>query len=118
MTNKEKQLRKKVREELRDKGVIPPPKKRLDRKAFAQDVLKRYDDLGNFDLYIDLIEAIIYMVPESSVTIGVTSEQVGVLKMLKIAMDLHERKQQAIKEGRTINHLELWNEVVKPVWNL
>lgn len=118
MTIKEKQIRKKVREDLRDKGILPPPKKRLDRRAFAQEVLRQYDELGNFSLYPDLLEAIVYMVPESSVTVGVTSEQVGVLKMLKMAMDLHDAKRKAAKEGREINHLDLWNEVIKPIWNL
>lgn len=118
MTNKEKKLRKKVREELRNEGILSPPKKRLNRKAFAREVLQQYDDLGNFSLYPDILEAIVYMVPEPSVLIGVTAEQIGVLKMLKIAMDLHVYKKKTIAEGRKVNHLELWNDVVKPIWNL
>ena len=120
MTEKEKQQRKKTRDDLRKQGVIPPRKQRLNRKEYAKMILERYKkvEFSDPEFYIALLDAIVYMVPEAAVILSVSTEQVGILKLLQVAMDIKEYKQQAEKAGRKPTHLELWDKLVKPVWNL
>ena len=120
MTGKEKQQRKKTRDDLRKQGVLPPRKQRLNRKEYARMILERYKkvEVPDPEFYIALLDAIVYMVPEAAVLLSVSTEQIGVLKLLQVAMDVKEYKQQAEKTGRKPTHLELWEKVVKPIWNL
>lgn len=120
MTNKEKLERKKVRDDLCEKGVLPQRKPRLNRKAYAAQVLDEWKtfSVSNPDCRVALLEAILYMIPERSPLLSVSPEQLGVLKMLQIAMGITDYRKKAAAEGREINHLELWQEVVRPIWDL
>ncbi|KYG90364.1 hypothetical protein A0U40_18405 [[Bacillus] sp. KCTC 13219] len=44
MTAAEKKWNKEFREELREKGIIPPVKPRLNRKKFLQETFREYDE--------------------------------------------------------------------------
>lgn len=116
MTNKEKQQRKKVRDEQRRQGILPPRKPRLDRKAYARDVLTRYQQQAV--LNADFREAIICMIPDIGVITAVDAEQTGVLKLLDMAMRITDFKATAARDGRKVTHLELWEHVIKPIYNL
>ena len=120
MTNKEKQQRKKIRDEQRRQGILPPRKPRLDRKAYARDVLTRYQQQAvlDADLREALREAIICMIPDIGVITAVDAEQTGVLKLLDMAMRITEYKSMAAVAGRKVTHLELWEHVIKPIYNL
>lgn len=120
MTEREKQQRKKIRDEQRRQGILPPRKPRLDRKAYARDVLARYQQQAvlDADFREALREAIICMIPDIGVITAVDAEQTGVLKLLDMAMGLVEYKAQAKAAGREVTHLELWEKVIKPIYNL
>lgn len=43
LTNKEKQLNKEFREEMRERGILPPVKPKLNRRKFAQEVREEWE---------------------------------------------------------------------------
>lgn len=122
MTVAEKKMNAKVREELRAAGVIPPVKPKLNRKKFAEEVIKGYQD--NLNTYSDirfLMEGISCMLPslEPRFKRQISSEEVGVLKALKIALGIKafiEEKKEAGEEK--YSPMELYEKVIKPIRKL
>lgn len=115
LTQREKALRAQVRKELRDEGRIPPVKARLNRKKFMEEVLEEWN--GKSDpLYGYLIAAISWMLPADWEK--VTPEQVGVLKVLKLALE-QNKYEKSLPEGTTqYNVRDFYKEVVDPILNL
>jgi len=115
LTNREKQDNKRFREELRQKGIIPPIKPKLNRKKFAKEVIEEYENT-----YIDLeylCKAIACMLPGEFGK--VTPEQVGVVKVLKLAMEIKRFTEEKISQGETTYKvMEMYKEVVAPVLDL
>lgn len=115
LTQREKALRAQVRKELRAKGIIPPVKTRLNRKKFMEEVLGEWNGKDE-PLYGYLIAAISWMLPADWE--AVTPEQVGVLKVLKIALEQH-KFEKALPEGVSkYNAADFYKEVVDPIINL
>ncbi len=118
LTNKEKQLNKEIRAEMRDKGRLPPIKPKLNRKKFAKEVIKEFE---GFEVYHDLpqlISAISWMLPPKSGG-KITPEQVGVLKVLKLAIEINKFKKEKLAQGETqYNLMDMYDKVVAPVRNL
>lgn len=120
MTQREKALRAQVKKRLQEKGVLPPNKPRLNRKKFAEEAWGEWVSLLGED-YIRaeaaLLHAIGFLVgPE---LLAVTPEQVGILKLLKVAAAYDRFRKKLETEGRTEYTLEeLADEVVLPVWRL
>lgn len=121
MTEKEKKARRKLREKLRKDGILPPPKKRLDRKKYAREIMERYKSEKykhiEFTAVIDI--AIGCMIPSENVPLGVTPEQLGVLKMLHMAMEMYDCMHQA--EGNDPKEMtvgEVYEKIIKPIWEL
>lgn len=123
MTNAEKELNKKIREDLRERGILPPAKPRLNRSKFAREVMQGYDNF--FNKYEDLeylLKAIPWMLPPISnpeVKSQITPEQIGVLKTLKLAMEI--KKFEDAKKGNKetkYTYGELYENVVRPIINL
>jgi hypothetical protein len=117
MTVREKAFRAEIKKELQQEGRLPPDKPRLNRKKFAKEVVAEYEQMKGIDDFFYLKKAIGCMVsPDMR---DVTSEQVGVLKALKIAV-LTKKFEEAIKtEGRmqyTIG--EYIEKVVLPIIKL
>lgn len=121
MTQRERKERAAIRRQLQQDGILPPPKKRLNRKQFAEEVLSEYrggGDIDNWRLYnVDIPRAISVMTAIVKVD-GVTPEQVGVLKVLRIAMDTQRWCKQAAADGRNPTILEYVDEVADPIINL
>ena len=44
MTKREKEEMKQIRKELREKGVIPPVKKRLNRKDYIENTRNKWNE--------------------------------------------------------------------------
>lgn len=115
LTQREKALRAQVRKELRDEGVMPPVKARLNRKKFLQEVLADWNGKDE-PLYGYLIAAISWMLPAEWEQ--VTPEQVGVLKVLKLAME-QNKYEKALPEGVTkYDARDFFKEVVEPILRL
>lgn len=118
MTAAEKKWNKEFREEMRAKSILPPIKQRLNRKKFLGET---FDEFENFRRYSDLsclYEAIAWMVSRDQQS-GITTEQIGVLKTMKIAVALKNYYEQKQLEGETsVSIGELYDNVIQPIRSL
>ena len=94
LTSKEKKLNAEIKKELQEKGILPPDKPKLNRKKFIEEAKTEWNSRDKecfvWDAY--LMEAISYMLghTEKGMSMRLSSEAVGVAKILKIAMRLRE----------------------------
>lgn len=101
MTQKEKDFNRKYKKELQEKGLIPPDKKRLNRKKFIDEAVSEWNDRDS-DCYIwdfYLMRAVGYMTAQVGRNLNPTPEAVGVAKLLKAAMKLKEFQDKIKSEG-------------------
>ena len=98
MTQRQKDERAQVKKELQSKGILPPDKPRLNRKKFAKEVWAEYAAMEPIRREFFLIKAIGCMVGPDM--LKVTPEEVGVLKMLKFAVEMDKFSQQLKAEDR------------------
>lgn len=119
LTLEEKKMRKEMRTELREKGILPPAKPRLNRKKFLDEVYDEYDrEIEKLTDYLYLEKAINIMVGRSLVG-KVTPEQVGVLKTMKLAVAIKQFEQEKLKDGKIEYTLgELYEKVIEPITSL
>lgn len=120
LTRREKAERAAMKKELQARGVLPPDKPRLDRKKFARETWAEFEALFKakpIRAELALIEAVGFMVgPEMH---RVTPEEVGVLKLLKLAVEYDGFLDKLEVEGReTYTTGELVDEVVLPIIKL
>ena len=100
LTQREKAERAAIKKQLQADGVLPPDKPRLNRKKSAREVWDEFSEMG----------------PELH---EVTSEQVGILKLMKLAVETDRFMQQLKKEGREQYSIgEYVEKVYNPVMNL
>lgn len=117
LTQREKAERAAIKKQLQADGVLPPDKPRLNRKKFAREV---WEDFSEMDVYT----ADFYLRKAIMATVGpelheVTSEQVGILKLMKLAVETDRFMQQLKKEGREQYSIgEYIEKVYNPVMNL
>lgn len=117
LTQREKVENARIKKELQKEGILPPDKPRLNRKKFAREVMAEFGamDVLAADLY--LRRAIGCMVSEDMPR--VSEEQVGVLKLLKIAVETQKFMKALEAEGRTQYTIgEYVDKVVLPVRTL
>lgn len=118
MTIAEKKIKAQVREELREEGLLPPVKKRLDRKRFLQETFEEFDTLERYSDLSCLYEAIAWMVSRQQDR-DITAEQIGVLKVMKIAVALKDFYDQKRVDGESNYTLgELYKKVIEPIQSL
>lgn len=117
LTQREKAERARIKKKLQEDGVLPPDKPRLNRKKFAREVLAQFGAMDAYSADLYLRQAIGCMVsPDMN---RVTEEEVGVLKLLKIAVE-SEMFAKALKaEGRSQYTMgEYIEKVVLPILKL
>ena len=117
LTQREKAERARIKKKLQEDGVLPPDKPRLNRKKFAREVLAEFGAMDAYSADLYLRQAIGCMVsPDMN---RVTEEEVGVLKLLKIAVE-SERFAKALEaEGRSQYTMgEYIEKVVLPILKL
>lgn len=119
LTNAEKKSNKEFRESLRTRGIIPPVKPKLNRKKFAKEVAEEFKE--GFNSYDDiryLLDAISWTRPSPESKGRISLEQMGVLKLLKIAIEIKKFKEEKLSLGETkYSPLEMYEKVVAPVLN-
>lgn len=117
LTQREKAERAEIKKRLQEEGLLPPDKPRLNRKKFAQEVWEEFNGMDVFKADYYLRQAIGVMVgPDMH---EVTSEQVGVLKLLKLAVETEKFMRALEAEGRdkyTIG--EYHDKVYSPIMKL
>ena len=99
MTQREKADRARMKKRLQEEGILPPDKPRLNRRAFAAEVIPEFEAM-------DIYEAAIYLRKAIDCTVSptmhrVTSEDVGVLKLLKLAVETKKFMETLREEGRS-----------------
>ena len=102
---------------MQEEGILPPDKPRLNRKKFAQEVIAEFENMDVLVADIYLRKAVYFMV--SAEMKRVSAEQVGVLKLLKIAVESEKFMKSLEEEGRekyTIG--EYIDKVIQPIRNL
>lgn len=102
MTNREKQLKAKMKKDMQDRGLIPPDKPKLNRKKFIDEAGEEWNskdkDCYIWDIY--LYEAISIMLGHIDKNLRASPEAVGVAKCLKLAIRLREFSNKLEAEGR------------------
>ena len=117
LTQREKTENARIKKEMQKEGILPPDKARLNRKKFAREVMAEFGAIDVFAADLYLRRAIGCMVSEDMTR--VSEEQVGVLKLLKIAVETQKFMRALEAEGRkqyTIG--EYVDKVVHPVRKL
>lgn len=117
LTKKEIALRAEAKKRLQEEGILPPDKARLNRKKFAREVMEEFKAMDVFAADLYLRREIGCMVSEDMPR--VSEEQVGVLKLLKIAVETQKFMKALEEEGRTQYTIgEYVDKVVLPVRTL
>ena len=116
MTAAEKKLNKEIRDELRKKGILPPIKSKLNRKKFAKEVREEWEKDGS--IYY-LPRALGCMMPSGEYDSKITPEQVGALKVMKLAIEIKKFEDDLRAKGQTeYNVVEFYEKIIVPVLNL
>lgn len=117
LTQREKADRAALKKKLQTEGLIPPDKPRLNRKKFAAEVVAEFQAMDVFVADTYLRQAVFTMV--SADMQEVTAEQVGVLKLLKLAVETRWFEERLKAEGRTKYSIkEYYDEVFGPIEKL
>lgn len=117
MTQREKTERAAFKKQMQEKGVLPPDKPRLNRKKFAREVWAEFEQM-------DVIRADFYLRKAIGCMVGpdmreVTPEEVGVLKLMKIAIETDKFMKALEAENRTQYTIgEYAEKVVLPIMRL
>jgi len=128
MSDREVKERQKVKKELQEKGILPPDKKPLNRKKFAEEVLTEFEGFfDEDDLYVKFIylqNSMHGLLPslgmlKAGVNSKITEEQIGILKLIKIAMEYKKFEKQVKESGKSkYSFGDLFDKVFKPVIDL
>lgn len=118
LTKAEKKFRKEIKDELIEKGLLPPRKKPLNRRKFAQEINKELSEM-DISAY-DLLYAISYMRPSGDLKMKITDEEIGVLKVCKIAIEskryINKRKEEDSAAKVTLG--DIYDNIIKPIKDL
>lgn len=119
LTKKEKEFRKSIKKQLVEQGVIPPPKPRLNRLKFAKETKQEFEEnIGCYGDITYLFEAIGCMLP-SEYKGKVSPEELGVLKMMKLAIDIKKWKENLRESGQKQYKVgDFYDQVIAPILRL
>lgn len=109
MTQWEKAIRAKTREEMRAKGLLPPKKKPLNRKRFIQEARKDFSEVC--PRHADFLQAIAWTMRDYQPTL----EDIGVAKLLKAACQIKAFHEELQEEGRDEYTFEEIFDRLKPI---
>lgn len=117
LTQREKAENAAFKKRMQEEGRLPPDKPRLNRKKFAAEVLAEFEQMDVIRADFYLRKAIGCMVSPNPRE--VTSEEVGVLKLIKIAVETNKFMEALKAEGRTEYTIgEYADKVVVPILKL
>ena len=105
MTKREKEEMKQIRKELREEGLLPPVKKRMNRKAYIEDTCKMWDEAKCADLWAYLTRAAIWVMGRTDYRGNVHPEAIGAAKVLRVAMKIREFMEKKGKSQYSIQEL-------------
>lgn len=116
-TQADKKRMAKMRKELKERGIIPPDKPKLNRKKFIEEARQEWNDRGEgcyvWDLY--LRKAIGTMLGATDKHFRASPEAVGVAKVLKLAIRLKAFDDKLKAEDRTTYTVVEQYEFIKDI---
>ena len=119
MTNANRKLRQQVKKQLIADGILPPPKKRINRKKYVEQAWDEYaeQDTGwRSDAYLYLLKSISMMTGHRDRnTLGVSQEAIGAAKVLKIAVAIRKFEAGAAERGETTYNMSELTEAISPI---
>ena len=112
MTAREKKWRADWRSDMREKGLISPVKKPLNRKKFIQEARDEFNksDFG-IDISYYLTKAIGCVMDDFHPTL----ESIGVAKVLKVACEIKRFSSELKEQGRSEYTVSELYERIKPI---
>lgn len=112
MTQREKRERAEARARLRERGVLPPPKKPLNRKRFITDAKNDFHTTitGLVDMYY-VVQAASWM----TASLRPTLENVGAAKLLKLACEIKRFHEQVRERGDKHYNMEELYKHIEPI---
>lgn len=91
-----------VRKELRDAGLLPQPKKPLNRKRFCEEAKQLLKEMDAFDTFAYIQWALMEMLGHrDKADFHLSKEAVGAAKVIKLAATRKEFEKRLLDEGRT-----------------
>lgn len=117
MTKKEIKLRAEIKKSLQAKGLLPPNKKKLNRKKFIDEAREQWEkrDLGCllWDFYIQ--QALIWMTSYTDMNLRLSPQAVGAAKVYKIALRFKEFEDEKKRLGETKYKIKELYESLKDI---
>lgn len=112
LTQREIKFRRELKKEMQEKGYIPPDKPRLNRRKFSKEVRDEWNEKG----YVSstAIHLAISAFANTGEVTRITSEQLGVLKMMKCAMLIDNAMSNAGENGTDMTYGDIY-ELIRPV---
>lgn len=113
MTQREKKERAQMRKELIAEGVLPPPKKPLNRKKYIRDAMEAWNANG-----MEAIEEWAYLIQAIGLAMSTYKpklEDVGVAKMLNVAMEIARFEAECKAAGQTRYKVDALYARIKPI---
>lgn len=119
MTKSERKLRQQTKKQLVAAGVLPPPKKRINRKRYIEQAWEEYGsrDAGKCsDAYAYLLEAISLMgTHHNRDNINPSPEAIGAVKVLKVATAIRAFEEGATARGELTYKVADLMDIVRPI---
>lgn len=116
LTNAQKKANARLKKELQEKGILSPDKPKLNRKKFVEEAEQEWNKREKTYIWeIYLIQAASFMLGKQDKNFRVSSEAVGVAKVLKLAIRLKEFSDKLESEGRKKYTLVEQYEFIKDI---
>ena len=116
LTNAQKKANARLKKEWQEKGILPPDKPKLNRQKFVEEAKQEWNQRAKTYIWeIYLIQAASFMLGKQDKNFRVSSEAVGVAKVLKLAIRLKEFSDKLESEGRKKYTLVEQYEFIKDI---
>ncbi|WP_459997072.1 addiction module toxin RelE [Paradesulfitobacterium aromaticivorans] len=104
---------------MRARGLLPPVKPKLNRGKFAKEVLAEFENFSGYSDIMHLYHALGFMRPSFEIKEKISLEQMGVLKLLKISMEIKKFIEEKRNNGESeYKVMDLYEKAVKPTLDL
>lgn len=111
LTQREIKQNREIKKQMQAEGILPPDKPKLNRKKFAQEVCKEWEEQGgNCGI---LLHTVLAMMTNSGRYGKVSQEDLGILKLKKCTLVL----KKAMEQNKAITYGEIM-ELLSPIWKL
>lgn len=114
LTKKEKKIRAEIRKDLKEKGVIPPDKKRLNRKKFIEEAKKEIAKV-NYEMFLNLVASLNIVMDRRDRNLNISTEAIGAAKAVKLAIRMKQFEKMVEERGDTKYSVKELLEYIKDI---